>query len=63
MRRDGIDAALARAMLDAQASREEQLAIADDVLVNDRSEADLDPQVAALDRLYRRLARERIAGA
>ena len=55
MRRDGIDAALARAMLAAQASRAARLAIADDVLVNAREEAALDAEVAALDRLYRAL--------
>lgn len=56
MRRDGIDAGLARTMIAAQATREARLAIADDVLINDKNEADLDTHVAALDRLYRRLA-------
>ena len=55
-RRDGIDAALAAAMLAAQASRRERLAIADDVLVNDGPLDALDAQVAALDRKYRALA-------
>ena len=56
LQRDGIDEALARTMIAAQASRRERLAIADDVLVNDGSLDALPPQVEALDRLYRRLA-------
>ena len=56
LRRDGIDDALARAMIDAQASRQQRLAIADDVLVNVGALEALEPQVAALDRLYRSLA-------
>ncbi|GAB1408475.1 dephospho-CoA kinase [Thermomonas brevis] len=54
--RDGIDAALARRMIEAQATRRERLAIADDVLVNDSPLEAIPPQVEALDRLYRRLA-------
>ena len=53
LRRDGIDEALARAMIDAQATRQQRLAIADDVLINDGALEALDAQVAALDRLYR----------
>jgi dephospho-CoA kinase len=55
-RRDGIDAGLAAKMIQAQASRERRLAIADDVIVNDGDEAALDAKVAALDRRYRELA-------
>lgn len=54
--RDGIDAALAQRMIRAQATRRERLAIADDVLVNDGPLEAIPPQVAVLDRLYRRLA-------
>ena len=54
--RDGIEAGLARQMLEAQASRAERLAIADDVVGNDGPPQALTAQVAALDRLYRRLA-------
>ena len=54
--RDGIDEMLALKMIGAQASRRERLAIADDVLVNDGGIDAIAPQVAALDRLYRRLA-------
>ena len=56
LQRDGIDEALARTMIAAQASRRERLAIADDVLVNDGRMDALPPQIEALDRLYRRLA-------
>lgn len=55
MQRDGIDAVLAERMIDAQASREQRLAIADDVIVNDGGLALLDVQVAALDRRYQAL--------
>jgi dephospho-CoA kinase len=58
MRRDGIDAALAARMVDAQASRTQRLAIADDVIVNTGTLQALDAHVAALDGLYRTLATE-----
>ena len=51
-----VDAALAERMLDAQASRRERLAIADDVIVNDGPLERLDTHVAALDARYRFLA-------
>lgn len=51
--RDGIDDTLAARMIDAQASRGERLAIADDVIVNDGTLQDLDAAVARLDRRYR----------
>lgn len=56
--RDGIDEALARGMMAAQASRRERLAIADDVIDNSGSLEALDAQVAALDARYRTLAEE-----
>jgi dephospho-CoA kinase len=56
IRRDGIDAALADRMLDAQADRAARLAIADDVIVNDAGLDALDREVDALDRRYRALA-------
>lgn len=62
MRRDGIDQRLAERMLAAQASREERLALADDVLVNSGSPDELGPKVAELDRFYRRLARSADSG-
>ncbi len=54
--RDGVDAALAQAMIASQASGAQRLAIADDVIVNGGSLQALDGQVEALDRLYRALA-------
>jgi dephospho-CoA kinase len=56
LQRDGIDAVLARRMVAAQASREQRLAIADDVIVNDGSLEALAAHVEALDRRYRTLA-------
>lgn len=54
--RDGITPALATAMLDAQASRQQRLAIADDIIVNDGPLQALDAQVRALHRRYLALA-------
>ena len=56
LRRDGIDEALARTMIAAQATRQQRLAMADDVIVNDGPLEKLEAQVIALDTLYRRLA-------
>lgn len=56
LQRDGIDAPLAERMLAAQASRQERLAIADDVLVNDGPLDALDRHVAALHAQYLALA-------
>ena len=56
LQRDGIDEALARRMLEVQATREQRLAISDDVLANDGEMDALGPHVAALDRMYRTLA-------
>jgi dephospho-CoA kinase len=53
--RDGETPDSARAILAAQATRGQRLAVADDVIVNDGSEAALPPQVAALDAKYREL--------
>lgn len=55
-RRDGIDAALADRMIAAQATRDQRLAIADDIVVNTGSLDDLQRHVAALDAQYRTLA-------
>ena len=59
LRRDGIDEALAKAMIAAQATRQQRLTIADDVIVNDGPLEALPGQVTALDRLYRGLAAAR----
>ena len=56
MARDGIDSALASRMIGAQASREQRLALATDVLVNDGRLEELVDPVANLHSLYRRLA-------
>lgn len=61
LRRDGIDEALAWKMIRAQAGREERLAIADDVIVNDGPVAALDGAVAALHGRYLELARDAAA--
>lgn len=55
--RDGITEELAEAMLAAQASREQRLAIADDVIDNTTSLEALDDNVEALHRHYLSLAR------
>lgn len=55
-RRDGIDVPLAEKMIAAQATREQRLAIADDIIVNTGSIEDLQRHVAALDAQYRTLA-------
>ena len=54
--RDGMSPALAEAMIDAQASREQRLAAADDVIDNGGTPAELQAQVAALHGKYLRLA-------
>ena len=54
--RDHIDAALATHMLAAQATRDARLAIADDVIDNAGSLADLDARVAQLHQSYLQLA-------
>ncbi len=54
--RDGITVALAEAMLDAQASRDQRLAIADDVIDNSASLATLDNAVETLHQHYLMLA-------
>ena len=56
MARDGEDRESALRMLAAQASREQRLASADDVIDNGGPAADLPAQVAALDLKYRQLA-------
>ena len=48
--------ALANRMIDAQASRRERLAIADDIVANDGPIGHLDEVARELDALYRTLA-------
>jgi dephospho-CoA kinase len=54
--RDGGDEALARAILASQASREQRLAAAHDVILNDGPPDELPGAVARLDTLYRDMA-------
>jgi dephospho-CoA kinase len=56
LQREGNDTALAERMIATQATRQQRLAIADDVIVNDGAIDTLDAHVAALDRRYRSLA-------
>jgi dephospho-CoA kinase len=55
--RDGITGTLADSMLGAQASRAQRLAIADDIVVNDGTLAELDRRIADLHAKYLLLAR------
>lgn len=57
MQRDGVTRGHAESMLAAQSTREQRLAVADDVIVNDGGESALDPQVATLHARYLELAR------
>jgi dephospho-CoA kinase len=59
LRRDGITQQLAERMLAAQATREQRLAIADDVLTNDGTIDELPQKTAALHQLYLQLAAAR----
>lgn len=56
IRRDRIDAGLAQRMLDRQASREQRLALADDIIDNSGDEAALVTAVARLHASYLALA-------
>ncbi|MGH8214956.1 MAG: dephospho-CoA kinase [Rhodanobacteraceae bacterium] len=57
MERDGVAREHAETMLAAQSTREQRLAIASDVIVNDGEEAALDARVEALHAQYLELAR------
>lgn len=59
MQRDGADARLAQQMIDAQASREQRLALAEDVVINDGHPDALQTQVEALHRQYLAAAAQR----
>lgn len=56
MQRDGNDAVLAQRMIDAQASRAQRLALADDVVANDGHPDALQAQVERLHQTYIQLA-------
>lgn len=55
MARDDETAELARKIVDAQSSRRDRLAIADDVIRNDQGLPETRRQVLALDQLYRQM--------
>ncbi len=55
VQRDGVDAELADRMIAVQATREQRLAIADDIIINTGSLEELQRHVAALDSRYRML--------
>lgn len=61
VQRDGITPALADAMIAAQATRAERLALADDVLVNEGTVAELDAAVSCLHARYQSWCAERAA--
>ena len=56
MHRDGVTREAAQRVLDAQSTRAQRRAIADDVIVNDGAESALDAEVAALHARYLELA-------
>jgi dephospho-CoA kinase len=56
MSRSGLTADAVRAIMAAQASRQDRLAAADDVILNDGDTAALEPQVERLHALYCSLA-------
>lgn len=56
MTRSGLSEAQVRAIMGAQATRDERLAVADDVIDNSGTLAQLEARVHALDQVYRRLA-------
>jgi dephospho-CoA kinase len=60
--RDGISGALADSMLDAQSSRAQRLAMADDVITNDGTLAELDQRVAELHSAYLAMTESRAMG-
>ena len=61
--RDGLAEPEVRAMLEAQATRQARLALADDVINNDGEPAALAPQVAALHQQYLKLVAASAAAA
>ncbi len=61
MARNGFERAQVEAILSAQASREERLAVADDVIDNGGEESSLDPAVDELHRRYLEMAAARLS--
>lgn len=52
--RPGLSSTIARRIIDAQATRQQRLAVADDVLMNEAPLADIEPKVHRLHRAYLR---------
>lgn len=50
--RPGVSATMARMIIDAQATRQQRLAVADDVLINEAPLADIEPRVHRLHHAY-----------
>ena len=50
--RDGLSESEIKSVLETQASREQRLAIADDIIVNDTSQEHLRSEIERLHRLY-----------
>ncbi len=63
MRRSQLPAAQVEAIMASQASRQQRLAIADDVIVNDGQRAPVEAAVVALHTQYLELARKKYGGA
>jgi dephospho-CoA kinase len=61
MARSGLSESEVRAIMAAQASRAERLALADDVIANDAGLDQLRARVAELDAFYRAAAAEKSA--
>lgn len=59
LQRDGINRQLAQRMLAAQATREQRLTLADDILNNDGSMEDLPEKIAVLHQRYLQLVAQR----
>jgi dephospho-CoA kinase len=60
VRRNGLSESEVRAIMASQSGRDQRLALADDVVVNEDGPAQLDPQVAVLHRHYLLLAARKV---
>lgn len=58
MARDGLDAQTVQGIIHTQASRQQRIAAADDIIHNDSDQGELKRQVRALHRYYQQLASE-----
>jgi dephospho-CoA kinase len=60
MARNGMSVDEVKAIMAAQATRQQRLAVANDVVVNDADQAKLHAQVSALHRMYLMLSAEKV---